>query len=97
MQFAGRVACSQFGAGLLRSREGFALRWALVLTGVLGGGDAFAVALDAVVEQSLLGEPLRVVIPLMVRPDETMGGECVRIVPSRVRADDGVPELLPLE
>ena len=50
-------------------------------------------ALDAVVDQSLLGEPLRVVIPLMVRPDETMAGECVRIVPSRVRADDGVPEL----
>jgi hypothetical protein len=96
MHFANRVVRSQFGAGLSgpsRSPKGFALLWALILAGVLCGENAFAVALDAVVEQSLLGEPLRVVIPLAAHPGETMASECFRIVPSRVSAEDGVPEL----
>ena len=96
MHLVCRVAWPQLGAALSgpsRPRKGFALRRTLILAGLLGGGNAFAVALDAVVEQSLLGEPLRVVIPVVVRPDEMMAGECVRIVPSRVNANDGVPEL----
>jgi pilus assembly protein FimV len=96
MNFASSVARSEFigeRSGPPWSPKRFALPWALFLAGVLGGGNAFAVALDAIAEQSLLGEPLRVVIPLVVRPDEAMGGDCVNIVPSRVSGNGGVPEL----
>jgi hypothetical protein len=63
MNFASSVARSEFIGELSGppwSPKRFALPWALFLAGVLGGRNAFAVGLDAIAEQSLLGEPLRV-------------------------------------
>jgi hypothetical protein len=49
--------------------------------------------LDAIAEQSLLGQPFRVVVPVVVQPGEELSGECIKVIPSRVEAGDSVPAI----
>ncbi len=77
-----------------RPPSGFALPRSLLIAGSLVGGNALALGLGAVSEQSLLGEPLRIVIPVLAEPGEEPADMCVRIVPSRVDAADGMPAVV---
>jgi pilus assembly protein FimV len=54
---------------------------------------ALPLSLDAIREQSLLGEPLRIVVPVVVQPDESLSGECIRVIPSSTDAREGIPEI----
>jgi hypothetical protein len=69
------------------------LFWLVVLASVLSAGKSPAVTLDEVIEQSMLGEPLRIVVAVGARPDETITRECFRVVPSAAGRDGAVPGL----
>ena len=72
-----------------RSPEGFLVALAaLMIGGILSCGSALALGLDAIVEQSLLGQPLRIVIPVVAQPAEELANLCINIVPSSVEADE---------
>jgi hypothetical protein len=74
-----------------RPPKGFATTVAaLMIGGILATGSARGLGLDAIVEQSLLGQPLRVVIPVVAQSGEEPADLCPRIVPSSVDADNGL-------
>jgi len=54
---------------------------------------ALPVSLDAIMEQSFLGEPLRIVVPVAVQSDETLSEECIRVIPTTTEARGGIPEV----
>jgi hypothetical protein len=56
-------------------------------------GAAHALGLGEVTQQSALGRPLRVVVPVIASPGEEISGECFRLV-STPRPGDGIPEVL---
>jgi len=53
-----------------------------------------AFSLAGIVEQSVLGEPLRIVIPVEAQPGEDLAGGCFRIVSSHTPKRDGIPDLV---
>ena len=78
-----------------RPPRGFAVALAaFVIGGILSCGSALALGLDAIVEQSLLGQPLRIVIPVVAQPGEEPADLCINIVPSSVEADNGMPSVV---
>ncbi len=71
-------------------------RWqfvAGVVLGIAAVGPAWALTLDAIAEQSLLGQLFRIVVPVVAQPGEELSGECFKVVPARVDTTDGVPEV----
>jgi len=73
-----------------------ALGWPLVACAfvcAVASGSARGLALDAVVEQSSLGQPLRIVVPLVIQPGDALSGDCVKVVPARADAADGIPDV----
>ena len=56
-------------------------------------GSAHAIGLGEITQQSALGAPLRVVVPIIAAPAEALSGECFKLVPTP-RAADGIPEVL---
>ena len=89
-----KMQIERFFSGPSRPARGFALPWSLLLAGTLAGGNALALGLNAVTEQSLLGDPLRVVIPVVTGPGEELADMCIRIVPSRMDTTDGLPDVV---
>lgn len=77
------------------AKPGFAQALAALVIGeILASGSALALGLDAVVEQSLLGQPLRIVIPVVAQPGEEPADDlCIRVVPSSVDTDNGMPNV----
>lgn len=74
-------------------RRRFAL-WAPVFAlAIAPCGSANALALGPIAEQSGLGRPLRVAVPIALQAGERLTGECVRLVSSSAFEDDGVPEI----
>jgi hypothetical protein len=71
-----------------------ALQWSFVLAGTLCCGGAMAFSLAGIVEQSVLGEPLRIVISVEAQPGEDLAGGCFRIVSSHTPKRDGIPDLV---
>ena len=65
----------------------------LALAGGCVATPALPVSLDAIMEQSFLGEPLRIVVPVAVRSDETLSEECIRVIPTTTDARGGIPEV----
>ncbi|HET7096944.1 MAG TPA: hypothetical protein VFJ68_06090 [Casimicrobiaceae bacterium] len=63
---------------------GFALSWS---------DPTLALGLGPVTQQSVLGQSLRVVVPVLVSPGEDIGAECFRLAASE-RDADGVPQLV---
>lgn len=63
------------------------------LLGAATAGPVCALALDAVVEQSSLGQPLRIVVPVVLQPGEALSGDCVKVVPARADAADDIPDV----
>jgi pilus assembly protein FimV len=55
---------------------------------------AFAISLDSITEQSLLGEPLRVVVPVRVQAGERLSGECLKVISLGGGARDDIPEIV---
>ena len=55
-------------------------------------GVAQAIGLGEISQQSALGAPLRVVVPVIAGTVEELAGECVRIVPAQ-RGGDGIPDV----
>ena len=55
-------------------------------------GGALALGLGDIAQQSALGAPLRVVVPVTLAPGENLVGECVRLLGTG--RGDGVPEVL---
>ena len=53
---------------------------------------AQAIGLGEISQQSALGAPLRVVVPVLAGTVEELAGECVRIVPAQ-RGGDGIPDV----
>jgi uncharacterized small protein (DUF1192 family) len=53
-----------------------------------------AFSLAGIVEQSVLGEPLRIVIPVEAQLGEDLAGGCFRIVSSHTPKRDGIPDLV---
>src|SRR6059058_3170853 len=51
-----------------------------------------AIGLGDISVQSMLGRPLRVVVPLIVEANDALSGECFKLSPTG-RDGDGVPEL----
>ena len=78
-----RIAFKRVFYGRSRPPKGFALPGGLMLAGALVGGNALGLDLDAVAEQSLLGDPLRIVIPVVTQPGE----ELARSPTSTARAE----------
>src|SRR6266550_83102 len=69
-------------------------RWwclTVLVAGCATATPGLALMLDAIAEQSLLGQPFRVVVPVVVQPGEELSGECIKVIPSRVEAGDSVP------
>lgn len=54
---------------------------------------ALALGLGAPIQQSSLGQPLRLVIPVIAAPGEELAGECFRLAPGG-RDNDGIPQVL---
>ena len=54
---------------------------------------AVAAGLGPILEQSSLGQSLRVVVPVLLGPGEEFGGECFRLVAAE-RDADGIPQAL---
>ena len=54
---------------------------------------ALALGLGAPVQQSALGQPLRLVIPVIAAPGEELAGECFRLAPGS-RDSDGIPQIV---
>ena len=65
---------------------------ALVLPLAALAGLAQAIGLGEITQQSALGAPLRVVVPVIAGTAEELAGECVRIVAGD-RSADGIPEV----
>jgi len=65
----------------------------LALAGGCIATPALPVSLDAIMEQSFLGEPLRIVVPVGVQSEETLSEECIRVVPTTTEARGGIPEV----
>ena len=80
---------------LRSSKTHFSRRFSFLIALVSGcvATPALALSLDAIREQSLLGEPLRIVIPVVVQPDESLSGECIRVIPTPTEAREGIPEI----
>lgn len=74
--------------GLLRQVLVAGMAMALVAPGA-----ALAVGLGPVVQQSSLGQSLRVVVPVLLGPGEELAGECFRLVAAE-RDLDGIPQAL---
>lgn len=72
------------------------IRWLVTAALTIAAGGpvtALAAGLGPIVEQSSLGQPLRVVIPLLLGPGEEVTGECFRLVAAE-REQDGIPQAL---
>ncbi len=54
---------------------------------------ALALGLGAPIQQSSLGQPLRLVIPVIAAPGEELAGECFRLAPGG-RDSDGIPQIV---
>lgn len=82
------------GAGFrVKGRRRFAL-WATVFAlAAAPCGGAGALALGPIAEQSGLGQPLRVAVPVVLLAGESLAGECVRLASSSAPQADGVPEI----
>ena len=52
-----------------------------------------ALTLGGVTEQSQLGQPFRMVVPVVTQATEELSGECVKLVPSRTKNGDDIPEV----
>jgi pilus assembly protein FimV len=63
-----------------------------VLAGYLATPSALGLSLDAIAEQSRLGEPFRVVVPLVIQPGQELTGECVKLSSSSETVDS-LPEI----
>ena len=71
-------------------------RWwclTVLVAGCATATPGLALMLDAIAEQSLLGQPFRVVVPVVAQPGEELSGECIKVIPSRVDAGDSVPAI----
>jgi len=64
----------------------------LLLALFLAPTPALAVGLGPVVQQSSLGQPLRLVVPIIVAPGDEVSGECFKLA-TAPRDADGVPEI----
>ena len=90
------VAASRAGPGFARVTRRLALLLAVTLAWVvwaLGTTPAAAVGLGAITQQSALGQPLRVVVPLTSDPGEDLAAECFKLT-SPDRGADGIPQLV---
>jgi len=58
----------------------------------LGSAPAAAVGLGQVTQQSALGQSFRVVVPVLLAPDEEIAAECFKLAQAD-RASDGIPQL----
>jgi hypothetical protein len=54
---------------------------------------ALPLSLDPIREQSLLGESLRIVIPVVLQADEALSEECIHVIPTSNEAREGIPEI----
>jgi TolA-binding protein len=71
-------------------------RRASFLIALMGGcvaTPALPLSLDPIREQSPLGESLRIVIPVVLQPDEALSEECIRVIPTSNEAREGIPEI----
>src|SRR5438105_1030442 len=75
---------SRRASGVARAAKR-ALLLASLCIGSIGIGSVHAIGLDEISEQSALGEPLRLVIPVLSAGDEVVGdefaGECFKVIP----------------
>ena len=78
-------------ARLLPGRAPAAARLLLLPLAALAGL-AQAIGLGEISQQSALGAPLRIVVPVIAGTAEELAGECVRIVAGD-RSADGIPEV----
>ena len=79
---------SATGAAVCRRASALLL---LPLTAVAGA--AQAIGLGEITQQSGLGQPLRIVVPIIAGAGEEISGECFRLAPTQ-RSADGIPEVL---
>jgi pilus assembly protein FimV len=56
-------------------------------------GPVHALGLGQIAQQSVLGDSLRVVVPVIAGPNEDVSGECIKLAPAQ-RSTDGIPEVL---
>ena len=71
---------------------GLAQRLAATVLLMLAAVPAVALGLGDVARQSPLGSPLRIVVPIILGPDEELFPDCVRLANS-TRRGDGLPEV----
>ncbi len=64
-----------------------------LLTGCTTAMPGFALTLGGITEQSQLGQPFRIVVPVVGQPADELSGECVKVVASRVKGGDDIPEI----
>jgi len=65
----------------------------LAMLGLAVGGTAQAIGLGEITQQSGLGRPLRMVVPIIAAAGEEISGECFKLAPTQ-RSGDGIPEIL---
>jgi uncharacterized small protein (DUF1192 family) len=64
-----------------------------LLTGCATAMPGFALTLGGINEQSQLGQPFRIVVPVVGQPADELSGECVKVVASRTKGGDDIPEV----
>ena len=82
---------SRRSAAALDARRSHAARLAAVALAAVAL-DAQALGLGEISAQSGLGQPLRIVVPIMAAPGEEISGECFKLAPTQ-RSTDDVPEV----
>jgi len=84
--------------GFARACRALALPAALGLLPALAGSAAHALGLGEIVQQSSLGEPFRVTIPVLVNADDLAGDElapeCFRLVSGDSERSTDLPQIL---
>ena len=64
----------------------------LALSAALAGAPAQALGLGGVLQQSALGQPLRLVVEVIAAPGEELAADCFRLAPTP-RETDGIPQI----
>jgi len=65
----------------------------LLLPLACGAGSVHSLGLGEISQQSALGQPLRIVVPIIASATDDISGECFRLAPGQ-RGADGVPEVM---
>jgi len=65
-----------------------------LLTACVASNAAHALGLGQITQQSALGEPLRLAIPIITSAGEELSGECFKLVSSGAEGGDALPEVL---